>query len=84
MSALGRGPPTAGETVHRVEPPPCLDVLHGEFLRWAMTRAGLGFWYGAFVNGRLVADLGVFSDGEGLLRYQGVRQGSDTVGEVRR
>ncbi|GMA15176.1 hypothetical protein GCM10025871_15070 [Deinococcus metallilatus] len=49
-----------------------------------MTRAGLGFWYGAFVNGRLVADLGVFSDGEGLLRYQGVRQGSDTVGEVRR
>ncbi|WP_019012112.1 GNAT family N-acetyltransferase [Deinococcus aquatilis] len=37
-----------------------------------MCRAGLGFWYGAFLDGRLVADLGVFSDGEGLLRYQSV------------
>ncbi|PYE55416.1 GNAT family N-acetyltransferase [Deinococcus yavapaiensis] len=38
----------------------------------AMTRAGLGFWYGAFVEGRLVADLGVFHDGAGLLRFQSV------------
>lgn len=38
----------------------------------AMSQAGLGFWYGAFVNGRLVANLGVFSDGAGLLRYQSV------------
>ncbi|MPY66413.1 GNAT family N-acetyltransferase [Deinococcus sp. SDU3-2] len=37
-----------------------------------MCRAGQGFWYGAFLDGRLVADLGVFSDGEGLLRYQSV------------
>ena len=37
-----------------------------------MCRAGQGFWYGAFVEGRLVADLGVFSDGGELLRYQSV------------
>lgn len=37
-----------------------------------MTRAGLGFWYGAFLDGQLVADLGVFHDGAGLLRYQSV------------
>ncbi len=37
----------------------------------AMCRAGLGFWYGAFMGGRLVADLGVFF-GDGLLRYQSV------------
>ncbi|SMB83213.1 GNAT family N-acetyltransferase [Deinococcus hopiensis] len=38
----------------------------------AMARAGLGFWYGAFLEGRLAADLGVFFDGTGLLRYQSV------------
>ena len=38
----------------------------------AMCRAGLGFWYGAYVDGVLAADLGVFSDGAGLLRYQSV------------
>ncbi|GGO31856.1 GNAT family N-acetyltransferase [Deinococcus humi] len=37
-----------------------------------MCRAGQGFWYGAFLDGRLVADLGVFSDGGELLRYQSV------------
>lgn len=37
----------------------------------AMCRAGLGFWYGAFLDERLVADLGVFF-GDGLLRYQSV------------
>lgn len=38
----------------------------------AMCRAGQGVWYGAFVGGELVADLGVFSDGAGVLRYQSV------------
>ena len=37
----------------------------------AMTRAGLGFWYGAFVDGRIVADMGVFAHGE-LARFQAV------------
>lgn len=38
----------------------------------AMCRAGLGVWYGAYVAGELAADLGVFSDGNGLLRFQSV------------
>ena len=37
-----------------------------------MCRAGLGVWYGAFIDGQLTADLGVFTDGHGLLRYQSV------------
>ncbi len=36
-----------------------------------MTRAGQGFWYGAFLDGRLAADMGVFTDGE-LTRFQAV------------
>jgi len=37
----------------------------------AMIRAGLGAWYGAFLAGRLVADLGVFHD-HSVGRYQEV------------
>ncbi|WP_027481817.1 GNAT family N-acetyltransferase [Deinococcus pimensis] len=37
----------------------------------AMTRAGMGHWYGAFVDGELAADLGVFVV-DGLARYQSV------------
>jgi GNAT superfamily N-acetyltransferase len=33
---------------------------------------GHGAWFGAFADGRLVAQLGVFSDGSGLARYQNV------------
>jgi GNAT superfamily N-acetyltransferase len=36
-----------------------------------MSAAGLGSWYGAFIADRLVADLGIFHDGE-LGRYQSV------------
>ncbi len=36
-----------------------------------MAEAGLGHWFGAFVNGVLAADLGVFVEG-GLARYQSV------------
>lgn len=36
-----------------------------------MIRAGLGRWFGAFLDGRLVADMGIFTDGE-LGRYQSV------------
>ncbi|HST57446.1 MAG TPA: GNAT family N-acetyltransferase [Longimicrobium sp.] len=36
-----------------------------------MTDAGLGTWFGAFADGRLVADLGVFTDGT-LARFQQV------------
>jgi RimJ/RimL family protein N-acetyltransferase len=33
---------------------------------------GHGAWFGAFAGGRLVAQLGVFSDGSGIARYQNV------------
>jgi GNAT superfamily N-acetyltransferase len=36
-----------------------------------MCRLGLGFWFGAFLGGRLVADLGLFTDGD-LARFQAV------------
>jgi ribosomal protein S18 acetylase RimI-like enzyme len=38
----------------------------------AMTEAGHGAWFGAFTGGRLVAQVGVLSDGSGIARYQGV------------
>ena len=37
----------------------------------AMVRAGLGAWFGAFLDGRVVADLGVFVE-DGLGRFQSV------------
>jgi ribosomal protein S18 acetylase RimI-like enzyme len=44
-----------------------------QFLRYrAMARAGLGCWYGAFVDGVLAADMGVYTDGRGLARFQAV------------
>lgn len=36
-----------------------------------MTEAGLGHWFGAYLDGRLVADLGIYHDGP-LARYQSV------------
>jgi ribosomal protein S18 acetylase RimI-like enzyme len=41
-----------------------------------MVDAGLGHWYGAFADQRLVADLGIFHDG-GLGRYQHVETHPD-------
>jgi ribosomal protein S18 acetylase RimI-like enzyme len=41
-----------------------------------MSQAGLGHWYGAFIDGRLVADLGVFHDRQ-LGRYQSVETHPD-------
>lgn len=38
----------------------------------AMTAAGLGLWWGAFIGQQLVADLGLFSAGD-LARYQSVQ-----------
>lgn len=42
-----------------------------------MEQAGLGHWYGAFLDGELVADLGIFHDGRGLARYQSVETHPD-------
>jgi ribosomal protein S18 acetylase RimI-like enzyme len=40
--------------------------------RRAITGAGHGVWFGAFRDGDLAAQLGVFSDGTGLARYQDI------------
>jgi GNAT superfamily N-acetyltransferase len=37
-----------------------------------LAETGHGAWFGAFAGGRLVAQLGVFSDGGGMARYQNV------------
>lgn len=37
-----------------------------------LTEAGHGRWLGAFTGGRLVAQLGIISDGRGVARYQDV------------
>jgi GNAT superfamily N-acetyltransferase len=37
-----------------------------------LAQAGHGTWFGAFTGDRLAAQLGVFSDGAGIARYQGV------------
>jgi GNAT superfamily N-acetyltransferase len=37
-----------------------------------LTEQGDGAWFGAFDHGQLVAQLGVFSDGSGIARYQNV------------
>ena len=37
-----------------------------------VAEGGHGAWFGAFVRGRLAAQLGVFSDGSGVARYQNV------------
>jgi GNAT superfamily N-acetyltransferase len=38
----------------------------------ALTEAGHGSWFGAFVDGQLVAQLGLITDGSGIARYQNV------------
>jgi GNAT superfamily N-acetyltransferase len=38
----------------------------------SLTEAGDGFWFGAFVDRKLVAQLGLVTDGSGIARYQNV------------
>lgn len=58
------------------------EAPYREFRRRQMARyrsmasAGLGDWFGAFTDGRLVADLGLFTDGE-IGRYQSVETHPD-------
>jgi len=42
-----------------------------------LAERGRGAWYGAFIEGRMVADLGIFTDGQGLGRYQAVETQRD-------
>lgn len=51
-----------------------------KFLRYQkMTAAGLGHWFGAFIDGKMVADLGIYREGD-LARFQSV----ETLPEFRR
>ncbi len=43
----------------------------------ALTEAGHGWWFGAFVDGQLAAQVGVVTDGSGLARYQNVETHPD-------
>jgi GNAT superfamily N-acetyltransferase len=43
----------------------------------ALTEAGHGSWFGAFVAGELVAQLGLIADTEGIARYQNVETHPD-------
>lgn len=43
----------------------------------ALTQAGHGWWFGAFTDGQLAAQLGVISDGAGIARYQNVETHPD-------
>jgi GNAT superfamily N-acetyltransferase len=43
----------------------------------ALTEAGHGAWFGAFVDGGLVAQLGLITDGSGVARYQNVETHPD-------
>lgn len=38
----------------------------------ALTEAGHGSWFGAFLDGKLVAQLGLVTDGSGIARFQNV------------
>jgi ribosomal protein S18 acetylase RimI-like enzyme len=58
------------------EGPP--DPGYAEFLQRKtaearrLSESGVGSWFGAVVDGRIVATLGIFSDGGGIARYQNV------------
>jgi GNAT superfamily N-acetyltransferase len=43
----------------------------------ALTEAGHGSWFGAFVDGKLVAHLGLVTDGSAIARYQNVETHPD-------
>jgi GNAT superfamily N-acetyltransferase len=43
----------------------------------SLTEAGHGFWFGAFADGKLVAHLGLVTDGDGVARYQNVETHPD-------
>lgn len=42
-----------------------------------MVELGHGGWFGAFVDGRLVCQMGLFAGGPGLARYQSVETDPD-------
>jgi ribosomal protein S18 acetylase RimI-like enzyme len=61
-----------------VEPLPFLERRIAALRQ--LTQAGIGVWFGAFMDGRLVSQLGLFDAGDGYARYQHV----ETDPEARR
>ena len=59
---------------------------HGEFLARkmeamsALQEARCGSWFGAFVDGRMLSGMGLFSDGSGVARFQSVDTHPDARG----
>jgi len=51
---------------------PTLYLERRAAVRRQLTRAGRGTWFGAFTDGRLLAQLGLFDVGDGHVRYQHV------------
>ena len=46
----------------------------------ALQMKGAGSWFGAFLEGRMVSGMGLFSDGNGLARFQSVDTHPDARG----
>jgi ribosomal protein S18 acetylase RimI-like enzyme len=68
---------SAALELQQVNFPPTVDD-DGEFARRKLAgmrelqARGIGAWFGAFVDGQMVSGLGIFSDTEGVARYQTV------------
>jgi len=64
--------------VNAGEPSSDPEFLHARVqVERALTEAGHGAWFGAFVDGCLVAQLGLITDGSGVARYQSVETHPD-------
>jgi GNAT superfamily N-acetyltransferase len=64
--------------VYPGEPGSDPEFLHAQVVaERALTEAGHGSWFGAFVDGNLVAQLGLITDGSGVARYQNVETHPD-------
>jgi GNAT superfamily N-acetyltransferase len=71
----------AADVQYTNDPASGRDHVAHRFRTWRLLAdAGHGAWYGAFLDGRLCAGLGLFTDGNGSARFQAV----DTHPEYRR
>ena len=73
-----RGDRDAAIALQLANAPDQEPVGHREFLArkmaamGALQEAGCGSWFGAFVDGRMLSGMGLFSDGSGVARFQSV------------
>jgi GNAT superfamily N-acetyltransferase len=63
----------AADLQHTNSPASGRDHVARRFTTWRrLMDEGHGAWFGAFLDGRLCASLGLFTDGNGIARYQAV------------